>query len=692
MNNTARKQWLTLVCGIFTIVALAACLPSAYSATPTLEEAWQALPTYEHGQDLDWQQVLGQEIQRSMQPPERRSAFAAKLAAVLTDPKSTLAAKQNACFMLGQIGTAAEVPALAKLLRDPNTKAFEMARYSLTQIVGPEASAVLVESLGWAKGKSLVSIIGSLAARNETKSDKKMIELLASKDPAIVQAATLALCKFATADSESALLAELKKVDSTPAPAALEEALLMIAAKRLESGKKGSAQAILEQLAKPTRAMAVRRGAMIQLVSIDPKTATAKITKWLASDDPLKQTVAKAALGQLPVEAVVSIAKELSSLPVEIRITLIRNLCQRDHPMGNRLAQAAAMSENPKLRLAGISSIQTCDDPKLMPVLVDLALEGGELGASAKRSLLTLPNDLTGPFLLEDLRTEEGDQAALLDLIGDIRARCAIDYLVQQAGNSDMAVSSPVIQALTKICSPDHADLARLFSLHTKTEPGKHREAVDRAILIVCSKKSDSDWGKTLDPYYDAKEKADLARLLPLLGRLGGKTTKGLIDKSLGSDDPAIQTAALRGLCNWPDATIAEQLGQLAKSLPSEKQHRWALRAYIRLIPLDTNRAPQQTLDMFKNAMQLATVDADRCYVIKRCANLRTIAALEWIASFTDQPAIEQAAYGSIVELAHHKFLRDPNRQIFAPLLKKVAEKSKDANLKNRASRYLLGL
>ncbi len=694
MNTTLQKQRKTSLCGIFSIVVLATFVTHAFAKTPSVEDAWVTLSTYEYGQDLAWLQVLQQEVRQSMQPPARRSACAAKLGAVLADPKSTLAGKHRVCIMLGQIGTAAEVPALAMLLRDrdSDSKKFEMARYGLTQIVGPEAATVLVDALGWAKGKLLVGIIDSLAARNETASDKKLIELLTGEDPAVIQAATLALGKFATADSEAALLAELKKVDSAPAPAGLEESLLMLVAKRLESGNQASAQAILEELAKPVRTPAVRRGAMLQLLSIDPGAARVKITKWLTGDDPFEQAIAKAALGQIPVEAVASIAKESSSFPADIQITLIQNLINRSHPMANTLAQEAALSKDPKLRHAGIAAMQSCDKPELMPVLVDMALKGGEPGACAKRSLLTLPSEVTGPFLLEKLRKGEGNRAALLDLIGAIQARLAIDYLVEQAASADLSVSEPVIDALTRICDPIQADLARLFQLQAKTAPGKHREAVDRAILIVCSKKSDNDWGATLAPYYEAKEKADLKRLLPLLGRLGGKTTLGLLEKSLASDDPAIQTAALRGLCNWPDALLTDRLGELAVALPSAKQRRWALRAYVRLIPLDTKRASQETLKKFKNAMQLATVDSDRAYVIERCANLRTIESVQWIAAFTGQPALEQAAYRSIVELAHHKFLRDPNQQIFVPLLKKVGEKSEDAKLKDRANRYLLGL
>ena len=54
-----------------------------------------------------------------------------------------------------------------------------------------------------------------------------------------------------------------------------------------------------------------------------------------------------------------------------------------------------------------------------------------------------------------------------------------------------------------------------------------------------------------------------------------------------------------------------------------------------------------------------------------------------------EQPALAEQACSSVVELAHHKELRNPNRQEFAAALKKVLATAKDAIILERAKRYL---
>jgi hypothetical protein len=65
---------------------------------------------------------------------------------------------------------------------------------------------------------------------------------------------------------------------------------------------------------------------------------------------------------------------------------------------------------------------------------------------------------------------------------------------------------------------------------------------------------------------------------------------------------------------------------------------------------------------------------------------------VHWLTTFVDDPQLAQAACRSIVELAHHRFLRQPNMAVFDPLLQKVIQTSEDATIVQRARRYRLGL
>jgi hypothetical protein len=91
--------------------------------------------------------------------------FEKKLLAVLADQQATAAAQDFVCRMLRLVGSAAGVPALAKLLADEKTA--DCARYALQAIPGAEADTALRAALGALKGKAKAGLIGTLSARGD---------------------------------------------------------------------------------------------------------------------------------------------------------------------------------------------------------------------------------------------------------------------------------------------------------------------------------------------------------------------------------------------------------------------------------------------------------------------------------------------------------------------------------------------
>jgi hypothetical protein len=67
--------------------------------------------------------------------------------------------------MLARVGSAKCVPALAALVRDPQTA--DAARTALEVIPGPEASAALRDALASLPGPAKAGLIGSIAARRD---------------------------------------------------------------------------------------------------------------------------------------------------------------------------------------------------------------------------------------------------------------------------------------------------------------------------------------------------------------------------------------------------------------------------------------------------------------------------------------------------------------------------------------------
>ena len=86
--------------------------------------------------------------------------------------------------------------------------------------------------------------------------------------------------------------------------------------------------------------------------------------------------------------------------------------------------------------------------------------------------------------------------------------------------------------------------------------------------------------------------------------------------------------------------------------------------------------------------MAMCTTDDQRNALVRRVRAIRTVGALRFVAPYLNQPTFAQAACETVVELAHHRVLREANKEEFHRALDKVIATSKDAVVVERANRY----
>ncbi len=242
---------------------------------------------------------------------------------------------------------------------------------------------------------------------------------------------------------------------------------------------------------------------------------------------------------------------------------------------------------------------------------------------------------------------------------------------------------------LAKLAAPK--DVPALVNVVLKTKNGGLREMAERAVRHVCLQITDAS--KRAQPVlsiYQAAAPADRLILLPLLGRIGGDEVRPIVQAALESKDPAVYEAGVWAITKWPDAGVADQLLVLARN--GQDPHvsaMVALRAFVRVVSLPGGATNAEKLARLEQAMQLSKTDEEQAWVIKRAAAVRAIETLRFVAPYMDQPSLAQQACLAVVELAHHKELRDPNRQEFAAALQKVLATAKDTIVLERAKRYL---
>ena len=260
--------------------------------------------------------------------------------------------------------------------------------------------------------------------------------------------------------------------------------------------------------------------------------------------------------------------------------------------------------------------------------------------------------------------------------------------LLSEATQQDSVVATRALVALAKLAAPK--DIPALVAIVLKTEHGPVREEAERAVRQVCLQIADAPQrAQPVLSIFQAAAPADRLVLLPLLGHIGGKEARLVVQDSLDSKDPAIHEAGVRAISNWPDAGVSDQLLSLAETAALPTHRQWALHAFVRVVSLPGGATSAEKLAKLKQAMQLSKSGDEQSWVIQRAGAIRAVETLRFVAPYMDQPALAERACGSVVELAHHKELRDPNRQEFAAALKKVLATAKNAAVLERAKRYL---
>ncbi len=229
----------TVITALLTAVMLLTPFAMADEAT---DKAFDALKTYDWGQDRNVLKPIDDAVAASHDDEAAQKALQTSLIAVLGGDGSQ-AAKGFACRKLSLIGSAGAVPALAALLTDE--KLSHMGRYALERMPCAEALAALRDAVAKTKGKVKVGVINSLGIRRDAESIAALTELTKSSEKQIAAAAIAALGSIGTQDAAKALAGVEASDELKPA---LADASLRCAEQLLADGKKLDAMKIYKSL------------------------------------------------------------------------------------------------------------------------------------------------------------------------------------------------------------------------------------------------------------------------------------------------------------------------------------------------------------------------------------------------------------------------------------------------------------
>ncbi len=150
----------------------------------------------------------------------------------------------------------------------------------------------------------------------------------------------------------------------------------------------------------------------------------------------------------------------------------------------------------------------------------------------------------------------------------------------------------------------------------------------------------------------NVKDNPNRASLLRVLGRIGDSSALPTLRTALSSREAEIQDAAIRALSDWPTSEPVPDLLKVAQTAENARYKILALRGFVRLLGLESSRSAEETIDLYKKAMDLAGDAQEKKRVLSGLAAAKSPAALNMAAAYLDDLALHLEAESAAVQIA----------------------------------------
>ncbi|HJN11938.1 MAG TPA: HEAT repeat domain-containing protein [Pirellulaceae bacterium] len=383
-------------------------------------------------------------------------------------------------------------------------------------------------------------------------------------------------------------------------------------------------------------------------------------------------------------------AEVLPKLSPAAQVGLLKALTVRgDNAARSAVVLLLSSTKDADVRVEAIRALGDLGTSTDLPKLLQLLDDGTTAERSAaKTSLVRMPGQTVSRRIASGMKDAAATtRVALIDVLTTRWALEAIPLILVAAVSSESQVRKAAMASLGKIAGPEH--IAGMVQGVLKATPGSEQATAEKQIMFVCARAADP--AKRSAPLVAAINKLNTQQrltMLSTLGRVGGSDARSEIEAAIKSSNSTLHTLGIRAISNWPDASIAPRLMQLAKTDSHSSHRTTALRALMRVAPLSDARTDGQRLTLLKQAVAMASADRERILALDRARAIRTTGSLRFILPYVSKSATAEQACLSIVELAHHRTLREPNKVEFATALDLVIKTSKNATVIDRAERY----
>lgn len=410
----------------------------------------------------------------------------------------------------------------------------------------------------------------------------------------------------------------------------------------------------------------------------------------LKGNEESMQSMAISLIRDMPGADVTKIlARELPNLSARGQVQLLSALADRGDRTALPAVIGATISKDQSVQIAALRALGQLGNASNVDLLAEkAAVARGEEQKAARESLYRLrdPN-VDGVILARIPKVAAKIKVELIKSVGERNIVTGVEVLLKTARDEDAKVRRESFKVLKAIAGPKY--LPALVELLVGVQSSADRREAEKTVTAVAHKIGDKNRQAeaVLAKLPSVKEEGSRCSLLRVLGKIGDDSALAVLRAGLKDKIAAVKDACIRALAEWPTDAAAVDLLKVVQATDNKLHHVLALRGYVRLIRFDSSRPAQETIDMYRQAMELASNVSEKKMVLSGLATIKSLAALVMAAAYLQDKSLQQEAEVAVVKIAEATGGSYPAESKAA--LQKIIQISKNEFLRKKAQELI---
>ena len=586
----------------------------------------------------------------------QHARFTAALGAALKSD-APLSVKGFLVRQLQLAGDGAAVPHLAALANDDDLCG--QAVRALLAIGGADARRAVSNALTGSRGVNRVVIINALGRLHDDMWVPTLIDDAAGSDEVVRDAALNALAQSGRPEATDAILsayATARRSHSWTMRSRRTADLLRFGSRLAEEGHASPAAQVFRVIMDAYDDPAHERSAALRGLAnaLGVRAVNAVVNALTSKDAQYRAAAMHVAVDLKGARVTAAYVDLLSDAPAAVTKTILEVLALRGDDSALPAALNAFGHADKAVRLAAVRTATKLGRERALDALVTFVdtEQRDELAAGVAALASISGSEVSRRIALAVSKAPPRARAALLSVLARRAAREELSTVLDQTEHSDQAVRIAAIDAAGKLGGIGAAP--RLLELLTRVAAAGERSALESALAAACNRADDlaaraAPVLRSLDP----KQTETYGSLLRILGRVGGDDAFAAVRKATGDSRADIQTAAYRALTDWPQAAVADDVLKLARDAKQIRHHVFAMRAYARLVGLNSSRSSDDSLAMYRAGLDATRRADEKKMMLSKIGDLETENALTALQPFLSDDDLSSEAASAMITAAN---------------------------------------